>query len=178
MDLDDPRAVRSRERIVSAARELLRDEGPAAVTFATVARRAGVGRATVYRHWPILDALLDAILDEITLPFFEEPGEPLPQWLHGELRRLADELTTPAAVRMTSSLVQRDDGALHQRRDRLFGVLEDRLAAVLRRAGSADGRRADEVAAALIGPLLYLGFARGRRASDEFIRTLIATCLR
>ncbi|WP_212987559.1 hypothetical protein [Actinoplanes auranticolor] len=64
-------------------------------------------------------------------------------WLHGQLRRLADELTTPAAIRMTTSLVQRDaadDGALHQRRDRLFGVLEDRLAAVLCRAGRPAAR--------------------------------------
>ncbi|MDR7277233.1 TetR/AcrR family transcriptional regulator [Catenuloplanes atrovinosus] len=177
MDADDPRAVRSRERIVSAARELLRGEGPAAVTFAAVAQRAGVGRATVYRHWATVDALRDEIMDEFTLPFFERPGRPLPQWLHGQLRRLADELTTPAAARMTTSLIQRDaadDGALNSRRDRLFGVLEERLAAVLHQAGSTTTRPAEEVAASLIGPLLYLCLARGRRASDDFIRTLIA----
>ncbi|GAA3951542.1 hypothetical protein Aau02nite_14810 [Amorphoplanes auranticolor] len=43
--------------------------------------------------------------------------------------------------------------------------------------GRPAGRPADEVAASLIGPLLYLGLARGRRVSDEFIRTLVAAHL-
>lgn len=169
MDLDDPRAVRSRARLTDAARELLSGSGPAAVTFAAVAERAGVGRATVYRHWPSVDALLDEVMDEFTLPFFLDPREPLDEWLHGQLRRLADELATPAAMRMTTSLMQRDAA----RRDRLFGVLEERLGVALGLDGDAG-----EVAASLIGPLLYLCMAQGRSVSDEFIRSLISDHLR
>ena len=60
----DPRAVRSREAMLAAARRLLAEEGLDAVTHQRVAQEAGVGRATVYRHWPRTDQLLlDAMLD-------------------------------------------------------------------------------------------------------------------
>ncbi|MGW5850987.1 TetR/AcrR family transcriptional regulator [Streptomyces sp. NPDC055254] len=44
-------AVRNRERILVAARELFVEFGPGAA-FDEVARRAGVGNATLYRHFP------------------------------------------------------------------------------------------------------------------------------
>src|SRR5437016_7314236 len=56
----DPRVVKSRETILSAARTLLQESGPAAVTHQRVAARAGVGRATVYRHWRTPELLLSA----------------------------------------------------------------------------------------------------------------------
>ncbi|MEU5897861.1 TetR/AcrR family transcriptional regulator [Streptomyces venezuelae] len=43
-------ALRNRERIVAAAREMFVEYGPD-VPFDEVARRAGVGNATVYRHF-------------------------------------------------------------------------------------------------------------------------------
>ena len=58
----DPRVVKSRETILSAARTLLQESGPAAVTHQRVAARAGVGRATVYRHWRTPELLLSASL--------------------------------------------------------------------------------------------------------------------
>ena len=57
----DPRQARSRKAMLDAARELLAREGPAAVTHQRVARQAGVGRATVYRHWPRPEQLIYAI---------------------------------------------------------------------------------------------------------------------
>jgi len=45
---DDPRALRSRAAALAAATELLVEGGPENVTHATVAKRAGIGRATVY----------------------------------------------------------------------------------------------------------------------------------
>ena len=43
---------RTRERIVEAAIELHQTLGPTATTVSDIARRAGVGRVTVYRHFP------------------------------------------------------------------------------------------------------------------------------
>ncbi len=58
----DPRVVRTRLAVLEAATMLLRTEGPGAVTHARVAEAAGVGRATVYRHWPDQGELLhDAV---------------------------------------------------------------------------------------------------------------------
>jgi AcrR family transcriptional regulator len=44
-------AVRNRERILTAAREVIVELGSAA-PFDEVARRAGIGNATLYRHFP------------------------------------------------------------------------------------------------------------------------------
>ena len=58
-------AVRNRDKILSAARDAFAD--PAAeVSMAEVARRAGVGMATLYRNFPGRDKLLEALCtDEV-----------------------------------------------------------------------------------------------------------------
>jgi len=55
-------AVRSRRAILGAARELYRDDTEA--SFAEIAQEAGVGQATVYRHFADRRALLVALAEE------------------------------------------------------------------------------------------------------------------
>jgi|KBSSwiStaDraftv2_1062776.scaffolds.fasta_scaffold698537_2 AcrR family transcriptional regulator len=55
-------AVRSRRAILDAARELYRDDAEA--SFAEIASEAGVGQATVYRHFADRRALLAALAEE------------------------------------------------------------------------------------------------------------------
>ena len=50
----------TRQRIAAAAAELHEQVGPARTTFSAVAERAGVQRATLYRHFPDEDALFEA----------------------------------------------------------------------------------------------------------------------
>ena len=54
-------ALRNRERIVSAAREMFTEFGPD-VPLDEIARRAGVGNATVYRNFPDRDALVREVV--------------------------------------------------------------------------------------------------------------------
>lgn len=56
-------ARRNRERLVSTARELFATEG-VDVPAREVARRAGVGVGTLYRHFPEREELVDAVLAE------------------------------------------------------------------------------------------------------------------
>ncbi|MFJ7271861.1 TetR/AcrR family transcriptional regulator [Streptomyces sp. NPDC099050] len=62
-------AVRNRERILTAARDVLVEFGPAA-PLDEIARRAGVGNATLYRHFPDRPALIHHVvlfgLDRVT----------------------------------------------------------------------------------------------------------------
>ena len=51
-------------RIVKAAREVFSSEGPGA-TLTQVAARAGVGNATLYRHFPNRQALAAAVYEDI-----------------------------------------------------------------------------------------------------------------
>ncbi|MBD0840723.1 MULTISPECIES: TetR/AcrR family transcriptional regulator [unclassified Streptomyces] len=54
-------ALRNRERIVTAAREMFVEYGPD-VPLDDIARRAGVGNATVYRNFPDRDALVREVV--------------------------------------------------------------------------------------------------------------------
>ncbi|MGP3970442.1 TetR/AcrR family transcriptional regulator [Streptomyces sp. 6N223] len=63
-------AVRNRERILAAAREALVAEGPE-VPLDEIARRAGVGNATLYRHFPDRKSLLYHVLLFVTERFTE-----------------------------------------------------------------------------------------------------------
>jgi AcrR family transcriptional regulator len=54
-------ARRNRERIVEVAREVFRESGYDA-SLDEIAKRAGVGPGTLYRHFPTRDSLLDAVM--------------------------------------------------------------------------------------------------------------------
>jgi len=54
----DPRVARSKELILDAASELIGEGGAAGFSIDAVARRAGVARTTIYRHWPDTSGLL------------------------------------------------------------------------------------------------------------------------
>jgi AcrR family transcriptional regulator len=50
--LGRPRDARIDDAVLQATRELLAEEGFAATTVQSVARRAGVGASAIYRRWP------------------------------------------------------------------------------------------------------------------------------
>ena len=54
----DPRIARSRQVILQAVLDELSDVGYGALTIESAARRAGVGKATIYRHWQDKIALI------------------------------------------------------------------------------------------------------------------------
>lgn len=59
-------AKRNYDRIVEVAREVFREQGYDA-SLDEIAKRAGVGPGTLYRHFPTRDALLDAIMQSWAL---------------------------------------------------------------------------------------------------------------
>jgi AcrR family transcriptional regulator len=71
---------RTRQAIARAAAELHERVGPAATTVAEIARRAGVSRLTVYKHFPNNAALYPAcsahFLEEHPLPDFQAAMAP------------------------------------------------------------------------------------------------------
>lgn len=56
-------AARNREALLVAARELVEEQGVAAVTTEAVAVRAGVGKGTVFRRFGSREGLMAALLD-------------------------------------------------------------------------------------------------------------------
>src|SRR4051794_23734833 len=82
-------AARNRGRILDAAKALFAERG-LSVTLHDIAARAGVGVATIYRHYPdkkpLIDALFDEQLAEMTAIFEEALRNPDPWesivWCH------------------------------------------------------------------------------------------------
>ncbi|WP_328769381.1 TetR/AcrR family transcriptional regulator [Streptomyces sp. NBC_00286] len=69
-------ALRNRERIVTAAREMFVEFGPD-VPLDEIARRAGVGNATVYRNFPDRDALVREVVCSVMDRVSEQAEEML-----------------------------------------------------------------------------------------------------
>jgi AcrR family transcriptional regulator len=58
-------AARNRARVLAAAEEIFRScEDPRSVTMDDIARAAGVGRATLYRRYPDVGSIAEALLGE------------------------------------------------------------------------------------------------------------------
>jgi AcrR family transcriptional regulator len=157
----DPRFLRSREAILHAARELLLEKGPTAVTHVQVAERAEVGRATVYRHWPRTELLLMEAMATVSMPFFDEPTVPTRDWLRRELTAMARELDLDdvRAVSTTLAASALWDENMDARRAQFAGILSGRLAAALDDAQTRGeitlAMPSRDAAAMTIGPMYY-----------------------
>ena len=174
----DPRAARSREAILAAAWDLLAREGPGAITHQRVAQQAGVGRATVYRHWAAPEDLLRDVLFSAELPFFATPALPLRPWLHAELRQLADELALPAVASLAIALMEQTrSGGAGAPPHRHITAITERLAAAFALAvdaGELDtAPDADLAAAHLIGPLIYRTTLQAAAVPDRLLAEVI-----
>jgi AcrR family transcriptional regulator len=175
----DPRTVRSREAILAAARHLLLHHGPAAVTHQRVAEQAGIGRATVYRHWARAELLLIDVMAGADMPFFRDPVAPVRPWLRHQLRLLAADLAQPEVRAVALTLLQGAlwDPHIARQRDHFVATVDNRLAAALElavRTGEATGRPdPGEAAALLAGSVLYRTAMQDGTVSDEFIARLV-----
>ncbi|WP_151478267.1 TetR/AcrR family transcriptional regulator [Streptomyces albicerus] len=131
-------ALRNRERIVTAAREMFVEFGPD-VPLDEIARRAGVGNATVYRNFPDRDALVRevvcSVMDrtseaaELALGETGDAFEALSRFVHAA----ADERIS-ALCPMVSSTFDQHHPDLEAARRRIED-LTDRLMERAREAG-------------------------------------------
>jgi AcrR family transcriptional regulator len=149
-------ARRNRARIVAAAQEAFATEG-LAVPLDEIARRAGVGAGTVYRHFPTKEALFETIvLGRVTAM-----GERIRRWA-------ADPEPGPAFFAMLDELAEQ-------------GVMKRDLVDALTSAGvdiSDKLARARDGIRASIGTLLARAQAAGAVRPDvttDDIATLLGT---
>ena len=102
-------AVRNRERVLEAAKAIFSMGGPDA-SLEAVARRAGVGIGTLYRHFPTREALFEAVyrreveqLGELAEQLMSEaaPVEALRRWLRSNVEFVATKKGMLAALALT-----------------------------------------------------------------------------
>src|SRR5713101_2949548 len=104
-------ALRNRERVLEAARTVFSTGGPEA-SLEAVARAAGVGIGTLYRHFPTREALFEAVyrrevqqLADLAERLKEEaePVEALRQWLRSNVEFVATKKGMSAALALAVS---------------------------------------------------------------------------
>ncbi len=101
-------AVRNRERVLEAAKAVFSAGGPDA-SLEAVAKRAGVGIGTLYRHFPTREALFEAVyrrevqqLSELPEQLKEiSPVEALRRWLKSNVEFVATKKGMLAALALT-----------------------------------------------------------------------------
>jgi AcrR family transcriptional regulator len=103
-------ALRNQQRLVSAALTAFTEHGTDDVSLEEIARRAGVGIGTLYRHFPTRQSLLEAVYtDQIealrvegeTLLSSLPPDEALEGWLHAMARFSATKRSLVGALMAT-----------------------------------------------------------------------------
>jgi AcrR family transcriptional regulator len=106
-------AARSRAAVVAAATELFAREG-ANISLDRVAQHAGVGSATLYRHFPSRRLLLDAVVSSVTAVMAFQAEEALSSqdadglwhWLDGVVRHCAADRAVVDAARGTAAAAE------------------------------------------------------------------------
>lgn len=175
----DGRVRRSRDRVLTTTFELLGETGVSGLTVDEVARRSGVAKTTIYRHWPTREALVIDACSRISA----EQEIPDTGSLEGDLRAiLANIAHLLGTARWSSVLPSIVDVA---ERDPEFADIHSRIqlghAAPLREALERAGRRGEIPAtadrstmiAALLGPLFYRRWFSREPIDDQFVQTII-----
>ena len=176
----DPRVTATRRRVLDAVGRILEHGGVTEVTHAAVAREAGVGRATVYRHWPHLDDLLVAAVEErLGVVHLELSGDPLVD-LRTMLTTLAGAVLADTGGALFAALLAQGN-VTPQLAALRAEIMERRIGAIeaLVRRGIVEGSIDDALDPAdavsyLFGPLVHRRVVLGRAIDDAFIDDLLA----
>lgn len=85
-----PRSDKARQAILASTLELLEEVGFASLCIETIADRAGVSKATVYRWWKNkAEVVVEAFLSTVGSELLFDSGEPVQAALRNQMLRLA-----------------------------------------------------------------------------------------
>jgi AcrR family transcriptional regulator len=155
-------AARNREAVLRAATEVFA-RSSTEPSMRALAREAGVGVATLYRHFPTREALVDAVYQDQVMRLTKgatefvvshPPAEALRRWMD----LFAEWIATKNGMANTLvAMIDADQIAHADTRDELLAAVD-----VILRAGAEAGdiradARAEDVAAGLIGILTVTG---------------------
>jgi AcrR family transcriptional regulator len=132
----------NRRRLVEAARDALIERGPAA-PLDEIARRAGTGIATLYRHFPdrralIREVILDALQRTVEEARQAAAGEPDPFRALARYMHRATDVRTAAVIPALLPQIPFDDEEITRARQTGAALLEA-LVAAAHRAGTLRG---------------------------------------
>jgi AcrR family transcriptional regulator len=151
-------ALRNRDRLLEAARTVFSAGGPDA-SLEAVARKAGVGIGTLYRHFPTREALFEAVyrhevqqLAELAERLQKEkrPVEALRQWMHAIVKFVATKKGMSTALTLA---IAKDSDLVSYSSDRLTRAI-----------------------GLLLEPAVATGEIRGDISAEDVLRTVVGIC--
>jgi AcrR family transcriptional regulator len=165
-------AIRNRERVLEAAKAVFSQGGPEA-SLEAVARHAGVGIGTLYRHFPTREALYEAVyrreVDQLVelagqLETQQTPVEALRSWMQAGVEFMATKKGMAAALALAA---HSSSELVAYSLDRLTGALGE----LLRRGVAAGEFRSDIDAEDLLRTLVGMCYAQdGPGWQDKVLR--------
>jgi AcrR family transcriptional regulator len=175
-------AVANRRRLVAAARAVFAERGLDA-PLDEIARRAGVGNATLYRRFPTRDALLAAAFEDRLAEYARAAAAALrapDPWTGfcGYVARVCAMQAADHGVRDVLTMTFPSAKALEAQRDRAYGAFVE----LVRRAQAAGHLRADFVPEDVVLVLMAnAGIVRGLgaaapQASARFVALVLDAC--
>jgi AcrR family transcriptional regulator len=179
----DPRVARTRDVVICAACELLVAEGHHGITIDGIARRTGVARTTIYRHWPTIADLVDDAMRAMSQPKRIPDTGSVHRDVVEHLSNLARSLRSDDWGQVLPTLIdasfRNDDMASHQ--DAIVRERRALLATILQRGVergelSADAP-IDELIDRLLGPLFMRHLIVRTPTNRAYVERLAAATL-
>jgi AcrR family transcriptional regulator len=149
-------ALRNRERLLDAARTVFSAGGPEA-SLEAVARAAGVGIGTLYRHFPTREALFEAVyrheVEQLAdlaerLKKEKRPIAALRQWMHSIVKFIATKKGMSTALAFA---IAKDSDLVSYSSDRLTRAIDVLLEQAIRAGEIRDDVSAEDLLRAIVG---------------------------
>ena len=170
-----------RDAALDAMAALVAEHGVVALTMSQIAGQAGIGRATLYKYFPDVQAVLTAWHQrQITAHFDQLTAAADPAEL--PIARLQAVLRTYARIQYHSgrhgggelaALLHRSEH-VDQAQQRLRGFVQDLIAQAARQGDLRDDTPADELAAYCLHALTAAGAASSQDAVDRLVSVTLA----
>jgi AcrR family transcriptional regulator len=180
-----PRSDRAQRDIRIAFREILIEDGYAALRLEHVASRAHVGKATIYRHWGSKQALAQDVLSELASPHISVPdvGDTWSEllWTVRSAMRAVTDTDFGLVIRALLSEIASDPALGDPFRATVVQARRSEVARVLARGVARGDLRpevdADVATELLIGPV-YFRLMFGGSLDREFAERVVTAVLR
>ncbi|MCJ2165329.1 MULTISPECIES: TetR/AcrR family transcriptional regulator [unclassified Pseudodesulfovibrio] len=132
-----PRSEKAQEAILNATHDLLHETKGTALTIEAIAKRAEVGKPTIYRWWPTLaDIVLETLLrqaeTDIPVPPFDSLRATLRRFLGQSIRSLVDG--NGVHLRFLMAQAQKDEAFRQRFRDNFVAKRRAALNSIFLRA--------------------------------------------
>jgi AcrR family transcriptional regulator len=164
-------AQRNRDRVLDAAARAFAQDGPD-VTLDAIAKSAGVGIGTLYRHFPTREALVDAVYQNELARLCDSVDDllvtmPADAATRAWMDRFVDYMTTKRGMaEALRALIAAGGNPFARSRDRLTTAIETLLAA----GAAARTIRTDVVAADVLAGLSGVTLVAGEPSQRDAAR--------